>query len=241
VNDRPATTIALADVIVGKRHRLDMGDIDAFAARIAKLGLIQPIAITPDRTLIDGGRRLEAYKRLGRTEIPVHVIPLDEIVSGEFAANVDRKDFLPSEIVAIKRALGPKLRVEARERQGGRRDIRGISPQVDSGRAADKVAAFVGKDRRTVEKAEAIVKAAEADPQKFGKLVEDMDRTGRVDGPHRRLKVMRQAEAIRAEPPPYPNKGPYRVVVADPPWPYELRQHDPSYRGVLPYTSMRNS
>jgi hypothetical protein len=30
-------------------------------------------------------------------------------------------------------------------------------------------------------------------PGKFGKLKEDMDRTGRVDGPFKRLKVMRQA------------------------------------------------
>jgi hypothetical protein len=36
-----------------------------------------------------------------------------------------------------------------------------------------------------------------------------------------RLKVIRQADAIRAEPPPLPGNGPYRVMVADPPWPHE--------------------
>lgn len=54
------------------------------------------------------------------------------------------------------------------------------------------------------------MKAAEAEPEKFGKLVADMDRTGRVDGPYKRLRVMRQAEAIRKEPPPLPNRRPYR-------------------------------
>ena len=52
----------------------------------------------------------------------------------------------------------------------------------------DKVAGVAGIARRTIEKTEAIVAAAEAEPEKFGKLVEDMDRTGRVNGPYRRLK-----------------------------------------------------
>ena len=73
-----------------------------------------------------------------------------------------------------------------------------------NGRALDKVAGVVGKHRTTIAKAEAIVDAAEAEPEKFGKLLDDMDRTGRVNGPYKRLKVMQQAELIRAEPPPMP-------------------------------------
>src|SRR5262249_54936147 len=114
----------------------------------------------------------------------------------------------------------------------------GEIPLPSKGRAGDKVAAFAGKDRRTVEKIAAVVAAAEAAPEKFGKLAADMDRTGRVDGPYKRLKVARQAEAIRAEPPPLPHRGPSRVIVADPPWPYELRQEDPSHRGILGYPTM---
>jgi hypothetical protein len=84
----------------------------------------------------------------------------------------------------------------------------------------------------------AIAKAAKVEPGKFGKLKEDMDRTGRVDGPFKRLKVMRQAAAIRQEEPSLPGRGPYRVIVADPPWPYEIRKEDPSHRGIHPYPSM---
>jgi N6-adenosine-specific RNA methylase IME4 len=92
--------------------------------------------------------------------------------------------------------------------------------------------------RRTLEKAEAIVDAAEAEPEKFGKLLADMDRTGKVNGVFKRLQVAQQAELIRAEPPPLPGNGPYRVGTIDFPWPYEARQNDPSQRGVLPYPSM---
>jgi N6-adenosine-specific RNA methylase IME4 len=49
---------------------------------------------------------------------------------------------------------------------------------------------------------------------------------------------MRQAGAIRAEPPPLPDRGPYRVIVADPPWPYEIRREDPSHRATHPYPQM---
>jgi N6-adenosine-specific RNA methylase IME4 len=42
----------------------------------------------------------------------------------------------------------------------------------------------------------------------------------------------------RAELPPLPMHGPYRVIVADPPWPYEIRMDDPTHRGALPYPTM---
>ena len=50
------------------------------------------------------------------------------------------------------------------------------------GEARDKAAAFTGRSGRTLEKASAIVEAAEAEPEKFGKLVDDMDRTGLANG-----------------------------------------------------------
>ena len=79
-----------------------------------------------------------------------------------------------------------------------------------------------------VQKIAAIVEAAEAEPEKFGKLMDDMDRTGRVNGVYRRLKNTQQAELIRAEPPPLPNRGPYRVGTVDVPWPFEPDDPDPA-------------
>jgi N6-adenosine-specific RNA methylase IME4 len=91
--------------------------------------------------------------------------------------------------------------------------------------------------RRTLEKAEAVVAAAEAEPDKFSKLLADMDRTGSANGPFKRLRVMQQAEAIRAEPPPLPGNGPYRAGMVDIPWAYEPDDDnvDLSQRAALPY------
>lgn len=42
---------------------------------------------------------------------------------------------------------------------------------------------------------------------------------------------------IQAEPQPLP-AGPFRVIVADPPWQYDKRAEDPTHRGANPYPSM---
>jgi N6-adenosine-specific RNA methylase IME4 len=239
-----APTIPISRIKVGKRHRRDMGDIAGLAASMGELGLLQPVVVRPDGKLIAGERRLRAAEQLGWAEIPATVVDLDAVVRGEFAENTERKDFTLSEAVAIKRAIEPLEKVAAKERQrehGKTAPGQKHSGQVahsDKGRAADKAAKATGMARRTLEKAEAVVDAAEAEPEKYGKLLEQMDRTGRANGVFRRLKVAKQAEQIRAEPSPLPGNGPYRVIVCDLPWPYEIRTEDPSHRAVRPYPTL---
>jgi N6-adenosine-specific RNA methylase IME4 len=236
------TTLPLGNIRVGKRHRRDMGDIAGLARTMAELGLLQPVVVRPDGKLIAGERRLRAAKQLGWAEIPATVVDLDAVVRGEFAENTERKDFTLSEAVAIKRSIEPLEKAAAKERmrKAGRLGGKGSGklPEASKGNAADKAAKATGMARRTLEKAEAIVDAAEAEPQKFGKLLEQMDRTGRANGVFKQLQIAKQAALIRAEPPPLPGRGPYRVIVADPPWPYEIRREDPSHRATYPYPQM---
>jgi hypothetical protein len=74
---------------------------------------------------------------------------------GEFAENAIRKDFLPSEIEAIRRALAPAAKEEATSRKVSGRSA------VDAGDTRDKIGAFAGVSGRTIEKIAAVVKAAE--------------------------------------------------------------------------------
>jgi N6-adenosine-specific RNA methylase IME4 len=232
-------SMRVADIIVGRRHRTDIGDIEGLAGSISDIGLLHPIVVRADGTLIAGMRRLEAVKKLGWEHVSVTVVELAEIVRGEHAENVERKDFTLTEAVAVKRALEPLEAAAAKKRQGTRTYKHGGKlPPRSVGKTRDKVAKFTGFGARTLEKAEAVVVAAEVDPEKFGKLKQDMDRTGRVDGAFKRLKIIQQAEAIRAESPPLPGNGPYRVIVADPPWPHEKRTEDPSHRGTCSYPRM---
>lgn len=157
------TERAIADIRIGQRHRRDLGDVNELAASIAAVGLLHPVVIEPDGKLIAGQRRLEAYKQLGWTEIPVTVVALDNIVRGEFAENTARKDFTLSEAVAIKRALEPVEKAAAKTRMLAGRP----SGKLPKGRAGDKAAKATGHARRTLEKAEAVVAAAEAEPERL--------------------------------------------------------------------------
>ena len=60
-------------ILVGTRHRADLGDIDALAASIDRDGLLQPLTITIDGVLVCGARRLAAIKKLGWRTVNVWV------------------------------------------------------------------------------------------------------------------------------------------------------------------------
>lgn len=219
---------------IGFRYRKDMGDLRSLADSIGEVGLLHPIVVTPEGRLIAGQRRLAACRSLGWDDVPVTVIDLYQAARGEAHENFARKDLLPSEIVALKRAIEPLERRDARERQGhstlchpatvaeGQRGYQG--------EVRDKIARYLGVGRTTIDRAEAVVEAAEEEPEEYGHLVEQMDRSGNVASAYRRLNVQRQAQELDREPPPLPT-GPFRVIVADPPWQYETG-------GALPYPTM---
>ena len=58
---------------VGKRHRKDMGDLEALAANMDALGLLHPVVVAPDGLLLSGERRVAAAKLLGWKTIPVTI------------------------------------------------------------------------------------------------------------------------------------------------------------------------
>ena len=225
----------IEQIQVGFRYRKDLGDLRVLAESIGDVGLLHPVVVTPEGRLIAGQRRLEACRLLGWTEVPVTVVDLYQAARGEAHENFVRKDLLPSEIVALKRAIEPLERREARERQGSRADLCHPATVAECqraypGDARDNIARYLGVGRTTIERAEAVVDAAEDEPEEYGHLVEQMDRSGKVAGAYRRLEVLRQAKELDAAPPALPT-GPFQVIVADPPWRYESGNS-------LPYPTM---
>jgi N6-adenosine-specific RNA methylase IME4 len=224
-HDRAAAgpTRVPALIKIGGRHRKELGDLDELVRSIDDVGLLHPIVITPDNELIAGVRRLKAWPKtkFSEQEIPVHVVSLDGIVRGEFAENAAAE-------ARARQSVGGKLKSQAS----------GKLPTDLKGRATDKVSVFTGTKRRTLEKAAAVVDAANAEPEKYQKLLEQMDKTGKANAPFNRLRVERQSEKIRNEPPPIPNRGPYRVIVADPPWPPEPEADSTEGRVYCPYPVM---
>ena len=102
-------TRRISTIKVGKRHRRDLCDLQSLADSIEAVGLLHPIVIDSHDRLIAGERLLEAVKLLRWKNVPVRVLDLDNIAEGEFHENVARKDFTPSEVAGIARALRPMI------------------------------------------------------------------------------------------------------------------------------------
>lgn len=98
----------------------------------------------------------------------------------------------PSEVVARMHAMLPAARAEAKMRQAHGRTAPGrrLQPKGNHQRAMrvlDQIAAQLGVSHTTLRHAAAVVAAAAADPVKYGPLVGQMDRTGKVDPVYRAL------------------------------------------------------
>jgi ParB-like chromosome segregation protein Spo0J len=145
---------------VGERHRKDLGEIGGLAASIAAEGLLQPIGITEQNVLVFGERRLRAFQDVLRREtIPARVVHVPSITAGEYAENEIRKDFTPSERVAI----GKALEAELGDRRGQRTDVelRENFPEVEQGRTEEIAARKAGfGNYKTYEQAKKVVEKA---------------------------------------------------------------------------------
>ncbi len=240
-------TVPIAEIKIGKRCRRDLGDIEGLAKSIEELGLLHPIVLAPDNTLIVGLRRVEACRSLGWEAIPATVASsldgFDRLLKAQCEENTCRKALTPEEAVAMGRlieaAYRPKARAAQRAGGGDKRSVQtrplGVScpkrSRDESARTTAVAARAVGMSRRTYEQAREVVDSGER------ALLDEMNKTGRVSGAYRKLRVKRQADEIAKEPPPLP-EGPFRVIVADAPWPYAKRADDPTHRGTIPYPAM---
>src|SRR5258708_1842360 len=181
----------ISDIKVGKRHRNDLGDIDGLADSIAAIGLLHPIVVRRNGLLIAGQRRYEACKLLGWNDVPVTIVDLDDVARGELDENAIRKDFLPSEIEAIRRTFEPVEKVAAKKRMSdGGKGAKVSQPS----RAADKIGTFAGVSGRTVEKIKAVVEAADPELEGSDKLVEEREGAEKDNRVNKQLQIKRRGE-----------------------------------------------
>jgi len=157
--------VALVKVSAGRR---ELQDITELMASITEVGLLNPITLNIDGTLIAGRHRLEAYRQLGRDSIPAVVVVLDEIDAA--IAEID-ENLVNNPPKGLERAEAMRSRKELYERKhpetkagvaGGRAS--GKARKSDEGTNADSafvppptttftadVAAKTGMSERTVQ------------------------------------------------------------------------------------------
>jgi ParB family chromosome partitioning protein len=132
--------INLTDITVGQRHRRDMGDLTTLAESIHQEGLLQPIGVTDRLELVFGERRIRAVRDiLKKKTILARIVDVSSILAGEYHENEIRKEFTPSERVAIARAIERQVG----NRRGQRTDRQPVQlfAQVEPGRKTRDAAA----------------------------------------------------------------------------------------------------
>lgn len=215
---------AIDAIAIGSRHRKQLGNLHVLAESMATVGLLHPVVITPDNRLVAGARRLAAAQAMGWQEIPVRVIDLSSMLQAEHDENVLREPFLPTEAVAIGRALEEEIAaanaVKMREagKQGGRgkkkenpsiNNTKVSAGQNHAARTTAQVGKAVGMGGTTYTKAKAVVLAAESNPEEYGDLVSQMDTTGSVDKAYQTMQRRQNAEDL-------PGKSPHQLAHEDP-------------------------
>lgn len=111
--------IPIPQITVTNRIRKDLGDLTSLSQSIAEVGLLSPIIVTQDYTLLAGERRLTACKSLGMEEIPVIIVTAEEAEKQkliELQENLLRKDFTREEEVLGGMELEQIETVKAQER-----------------------------------------------------------------------------------------------------------------------------
>lgn len=201
------TSVAIDAVLLGDRHRNDLGDIRALADSLTEVGLLHPIVVTTDLRLVAGHRRLVAARSLGWTEIDVTVVSnltdAASLLRAESDENSCRKDFTPTEAESIASAREALLRPLAEDRMKAGKPGAKLA-QGQPGKVRGAAAVGTGYSHETIRKVREVKQTAAAPetPEPVREVAKqalaEMDATGRVDGSYQRVKDAERAAAAHA-------------------------------------------
>lgn len=107
--------IRISDIVVESRIRDDLPDIEQLAENIKNSGLIQHIIVNKNNMkLVVGGRRLAAYKLLGREFIPGVLSDLteEEALLLELRENNQRKNFSFTQKIGVTKLLREQANIK---------------------------------------------------------------------------------------------------------------------------------
>ena len=139
--------IKIKDIKIGKRFRNNLEKIKELSESINETGLIVPIVIDKDNKLVDGERRMKAFKLLKRKDIPFTRYP-EYNVEAEASANTGMH-WNVIEAVSIWNAMEKPI--------GGRGKTRSDSEQVYDDKPIKRAAKITSFSHDTLSKAKYIL------------------------------------------------------------------------------------
>lgn len=188
--------IAIDSIVIGERARKEVGCLDPLERSLESVGQLQAIGITTDNVLVFGERRLRAAKRIGWTEIEARIVDCDSLMA-ERDENQIRKDFTPTEAVAIAMAIQGRMAGRHGSNQHALRGGGNISTSSEQGKSRDIAARAAGLGSgKTLEAAQRVIEHGTPE------LVEAMDaRAVSIHGADKlaKLPAEEQREAVKAK------------------------------------------
>lgn len=213
--------LRLDDIVIETQPRKRLTGIDDLAESIRKHGLLQPLVVRDGNVLLFGHRRLAALKKLGWQSAPIMHIGFDvsvlEIAKTQRRETTEQVDLLPSEIcvlarevAGIEQARNPTGRTEpVKRRADGRR-----RSEFTENREA--VAKALGIGHTKLSQINMVFTAGEAGDKAARKALDEMDKTGAVNGPYVRYKALRDRRPKPLTVVPEPKPEPVPVLVEQP-------------------------
>lgn len=155
-------------ITVKDRIRQDLGDLAPLMESLKERGLINPITIRADGTLIAGERRLEAARRLGWQEIEVHVwrsqADTEELFYVEREENTCRKALKPTEAELMWDRYRDLVRANGAGEMGRgdkNRSLKYVPGAAVEGAVEKLAAEALGSSARTLRRVREVREAAE--------------------------------------------------------------------------------
>lgn len=220
---------------------------DGLKDSIATKGILEPLVVKEDGTIISGHRRWQAAMALEMSDVPCRIVSYDSILDEQEAIiefNRQRVKTFTQKMAEAERlkeieAERARKRKLATLKQGDTLPEVATLPQRAIGKTRDKVSESIGMKPRTYSKAAQVWEAAKQGDETASKLIEKLDKgQTTINAAYKQVVVQNEKRAAIEAIETAPLEGEYHVIVVDPPWQYEKRNEDPSHRGRCPYPTM---
>lgn len=149
----------------------------SFVNSIENEGILQPIVVNTEDTIISGHRRVEAAKEVGLEEVPVLVKEFDSVLEERVEIVHSNKNRTKTFSQKMREAMELERieKARAKKRQGDRRDITQNFAASAYGESREKVVKNYDMSRETYRKAKKIWEASQAGVEELEEQVEKLD------------------------------------------------------------------
>jgi N6-adenosine-specific RNA methylase IME4 len=201
-------------------------ELEGLASDIEKRGLLEPIVIHEDM-ILDGRNRYRACVKAGVTP-HFRTYGGDDALADVVSWNLVRRHLNESQRSMVAAKLLPLYEAQAKERQVEQakrnqpqsQKVANLPP-IEKSKARDKAAAAVKVSGRSVQDAKAILRDA---PEQVKAIESGAKTIHEVKREIARAKSMEAHRRKLTEPEQVSESGSFQLVLADPPWRYDVQE-----------------